>query len=114
MISRRVYESTSDEAARTTYCATVPYEFARIYFLCRPLAPNNVSACRARLAPLPRIDGESEYLLPPYSVFEIVSVDISPNPTAANPHKIELKVQNDNKYKRPGIDWPDLPLAPWG
>ena len=51
------------------------------------------------------VDLESEYLLTPYSVLEIVSVNMNAHATAANPHKIELKVHNDNKYKSPGIEW---------
>ena len=60
------------------------------------------------------VDLESEYLLTPYSVLEIVSVNMNAHATAANPHKIELKVHNDNKYKRATTEWEDLPLAPWG
>ena len=59
------------------------------------------------------VDNEAEYLLTPYSVLEIVSVAMSPRATAANPHKIVLKVHNDNKYKRATTEWEDLPLAPW-
>ena len=54
------------------------------------------------------VPGEEEYLFAPYSVFTIRRVCWSDNPTANNPHVVELDVAVDNKEEPE-----DLPLAPW-
>lgn len=59
------------------------------------------------------VENEDEYLLPPYSVLEVRKVTISADPSKLKPHKITLAVRNNNKMRRPGVPWSDLPLAPW-
>ena len=54
------------------------------------------------------VPGEGEYLFAPYSVFTIRRVCWSDNPTAGNPHVVELDVAVDNKEEPE-----DLLLAPW-
>ena len=77
---------------------------------CNCLHVNHIDGSRTDLT----VDDEDEYLLTPYSVLEVKEVTLSPNPSKAKPHKITLTVHNDNKQRKPGILWGDLPLAPWG
>ena len=54
------------------------------------------------------VGGEEEYLFSPYSTFTVRLVRWSDNPTASNPHVIEIDAAIDNS------DEPeDLPLSPW-
>lgn len=57
---------------------------------------------------------EAEFLLAPYSIFEVVEVDKSVD-VEAREHRITLRVFPDNKLKLDGLDDSEsLPLAPWG
>lgn len=54
------------------------------------------------------VQQESEYLFAPYSVFTVVAVRWSPNPTRVTPHEITITPALDN------LEEPDyLPMAPW-
>ena len=55
------------------------------------------------------VEGENEFLFPPYSVFTVESVVWQKTPDWTTPHEVVLKVAPDNKL-RPE----NLPLAPWG
>lgn len=62
----------------------------------------------ANLLRATHVPGEEEYLFSAFSVFTVVEVDWSPNPTFARPHYITIQAAIDNS-KEPE----DLPLAPW-
>ena len=54
------------------------------------------------------VKGEAEYLFVPYSVFTVLSVEVSHDSTYKTPHRIVIKAADDNF----GEDL-DMPLAPW-
>lgn len=54
------------------------------------------------------LEDEHEFLFVPYSVFTIVEVIWSSNPTPNNPHRIKMRAAEDNWREEE-----DLPLAPW-
>ena len=51
---------------------------------------------------------EKEFLVAPYTAFEVMSVVWSDQPTSTRPHQIRIKVATDN-----ALEPEDLPLAPW-
>jgi hypothetical protein len=54
------------------------------------------------------VGGEQEFLFVPYSVFTVVKVEWSDNPTGANPHHVFVEAALDNS-----VESEELPLAPW-
>ena len=85
---------------------------------CHPLPPFALS-----LAPLPwwllcaqkmtHVKGEFEFLFPPYSAFEVISVDVKDTATWIIPHVVTIKAFPENKFELDPRAREDLELSPW-
>lgn len=54
------------------------------------------------------MQAEFEFLVAPYTAFEVIAVTWASNPSSQSPHHLLLRVASDNK-----LEPEDLPLAPW-
>jgi len=69
---------------------------------------SQLGCCHVNYIEKTNIEGESEFLFVPYSVFTVLKVDWKAAPTWIDPHVIELEAAVDNQ-----LEPEDLPLIYW-